>query len=355
MNFSALALVTALLFQGGKVEIKDIAPGTGRAAQANDLVTVEFTGTLLDGRQVDTSTGKPPLAFTLGKKEMIPGWDIGIVGMKVGGERELIIPPDLAYGDTGAGEVVPPKSTLKFSIKLLHIDRPGDAAAIEKTVIKEGTGDAPVEGDAMDVHYLGTFLNGVKFDSTYDRQTPMRVLQGHFRLIKGFIQGLEGMKLGEKRKIVIPPVIGYGANPRGAIPGNSTLCFELELVKVTPKAEVLKQIETDKKKLKIEEIAPGSGPEIHNGDVVSLHFSMALAGGKKLGDTRDSSQPRTYQVGSGQITRGFDVALIGMKAGGKRKVTIPAELGYGATVSGNGTIPANSTLILELEIVKISP
>jgi peptidylprolyl isomerase len=356
MGFHALALITALLFQGsGKVEIKELAAGAGRAAQANDIVTVEFTGTLLDGKEFDTSKGKAPLVFTLGKKEVIPGWEEGIPGMKVGGERQLTVPPSLAYGDTGAGDVIPPKSTLKFAIKLLRIDREGDPTGIEKTVTKEGSGTSAVEGDLMDIHYLGTYLNGIKFDSSYDRKSPLHIIAGHERLIKGFVQGIAGMKPGEKCKIVIPPSLGYGASPRGPIPGNSTLQFELELVKITPKADVLKEILADQKKLTIEELAPGTGAEVKNGDMVSVHFSANVVGGPKLGDTRESNQPFPYQVGSGQLTRGFDVGLVGMKVGSKRKVTIPPALGYGSVVAGNGKIPANSTLIFELEIVKINP
>src|SRR5579862_8657074 len=112
MIIQALAVMAALFMQGPKLETKDVSEGKGRAAQANDLVTVEYTGTLADGKQFDSSKGKPPFTFTLGKGEVIKGWDQGVVGMKVGGDRELTIPPDLAYGAKGVGDVIPPNSTL---------------------------------------------------------------------------------------------------------------------------------------------------------------------------------------------------------------------------------------------------
>jgi FKBP-type peptidyl-prolyl cis-trans isomerase len=85
------------------------------------------------------------------------------------------------------------------------------------------------------VHYTGTFLNGFKFDSSYDRNEPFAVVLGQARVIQGFSQGLVGMKLKEKRRVVIPAKLGYKDVQRGPIPPNSTLVFELEAVRLTPK------------------------------------------------------------------------------------------------------------------------
>jgi len=359
MSFHALALVAALFFQGqAKLEIKDIKEGTGRPVQAKDSLTVEYTGTLLDGKVFDSSTGKAPYVFPVGMQRVIKGWDEGLIGMKVGGERQLTIPPDLAYGDQANGEI-PAKSTLKFDIKLLRIDREGDKQDLESTVLTPGTGVAAVEGDLIDVHYLGTFVNGVKFDSSYDRKEPLTLLAGHARVIKGFAQGLEGIKLGEKRRLTIPATLGYGSAPRGPIPGGSTLVFEIEAVKITPKAEVDKGIVADRAKLKIEEIAPGTGAEVRNGDIVAVHVVISLPGGKPLYDTHTDQQthgqPRTYPLGTQSLKRGFEAALIGMKTGQKRKVTVPPDLAFGATANPRLTIPANATVVFEIEVVKINP
>jgi FKBP-type peptidyl-prolyl cis-trans isomerase FkpA len=109
------APVTAL-----KIEDKTI--GTGAAAKAGDLVTVDYTGWLTDGTKFDSSldAGKP-FQFTLGGGEVIAGWDQGVAGMKVGGVRVLTIPPDLGYGAAGAGGVIPPNATLVFEVKLLKV------------------------------------------------------------------------------------------------------------------------------------------------------------------------------------------------------------------------------------------
>jgi FKBP-type peptidyl-prolyl cis-trans isomerase len=274
--------------------------------------------------------------------------------MKAGGERDLVIPPDLGYGDNGAGQI-PPKAALKFHVKLLRIDREGDKAEVEQKVTAPGEGATPSEGDVIDIHYTGTFLNGVKFDSSYDRKTPMQVITGHEHLIKGFIEGIKGIKEGEKRHVVIPSALGYGSQTRGPIPGGSTLVFDIEAVKITRKADVAKQVEADRSKLKFENETPGNGPAIQYGDTVQVHFTASLSDGKSLGGTRETGQPLTLPVGSGQFSRGLDVALVGMKAGGKAKVTVPPELAFGDQGAGNGAIPPKATLIFEIEVVKINP
>jgi len=351
----ALAVLASVIFQTpGKLEIKDVVEGSGRAVVANDSVTVEYTGTLTDGKEFDSSKGKAPLVFAVGKGQVIKGWDDGLLGMKVGGERQLTVPPELAYRDVASGPI-PANSTLKFDIKLLRIDREGDKQAIESTVLKPGTGTTAVEGDVMDINYTGTFVNGVKFDSSYDSKEPISIIVGHAHLIKGFSQGLEGIKEGEQRKIVVPPTLGYGNGQHGPIPGGSTLIFEIEATKITPKADVAKRMEEDRKKLTIQEESPGTGAEVHNGDVAVIQLSISLPGGKTLFDTKQRGQAQPYPTGSNTFKKGFEAALVGMKVGQKRKVTVPADLAFGAKGSGNGLIPPNSTVIFEIEVVKVNP
>lgn len=102
--------------------IEDITVGTGAEATAGDSVTVHYTGWLTDGTQFDSSlTRNQPFQFPLGQGQVIPGWDQGVAGMKVGGTRRLTIPPDLGYGAAGAGGVIPPNATLIFEVQLLSI------------------------------------------------------------------------------------------------------------------------------------------------------------------------------------------------------------------------------------------
>lgn len=104
------------------LEIKDLVVGTGAVATAGKLVSVHYTGTLTDGTKFDSSKDRgTPFEFNLGAGEVIQGWDLGVLGMKVGGKRILTIPSSLGYGAQGAGGVIPPNATLVFEVELLEV------------------------------------------------------------------------------------------------------------------------------------------------------------------------------------------------------------------------------------------
>ena len=106
----------------GGLKIEDVKVGTGAEAVAGKVVVVHYTGTLTDGKKFDSSRDrKQPFSFTLGAGQVIKGWDMGVAGMKVGGQRKLTIPSDLAYGDRGAGGIIPPKATLLFDVELVEV------------------------------------------------------------------------------------------------------------------------------------------------------------------------------------------------------------------------------------------
>jgi hypothetical protein len=106
----------------GTLKTDILKKGTGTVAvKSGDTITVDYTGTLEDGTQFDSSIGKQPFTFTVGKGSVIKGWDQGLIGMKVGEERKLTIPSDLGYGSAGSGSLIPPNATLIFTVKLISI------------------------------------------------------------------------------------------------------------------------------------------------------------------------------------------------------------------------------------------
>lgn len=102
--------------------IEDTQTGSGIEAKIGKVVFVHYKGTLLDGTKFDSSYDRDqPFSFTLGQGQVIPGWEQGILGMRVGGKRKLTISPVLAYGENGVPGVIPPNSTLVFTVELLEV------------------------------------------------------------------------------------------------------------------------------------------------------------------------------------------------------------------------------------------
>lgn len=202
----------------------DLVVGTGASPAPTDLVTVHYTGTLENGTVFDASRQHGgPVSFPLNK--VIKGWTEGVGSMKVGGVRKLVIPPDLAYGAQGAGNVIPPNATLTFIVELLDIPK------VKSEDTQVGTGAEAVPGKTLSVNYTGKLENGAVFDTSVGKQ-PFEFVLGAGQVIPGWDQGLQGMKVGGKRTLTIPPSLAYGEQGAGSIPPNSTLIFEVELLDV---------------------------------------------------------------------------------------------------------------------------
>lgn len=123
----------------------------------------------------------------------------------------------------------PPKQPLTEE-EMNNFQTTASGLKLQDTVV--GTGAEVKSGSTVTVNYLGTFMDGTKFDSSYDRRAPFSTQIGVGVVIKGWDEGIVGMKVGGKRKLIIPPSLGYGEVASGAIPPNSTLVFEVELLGV---------------------------------------------------------------------------------------------------------------------------
>ena len=225
----------------------EIEAGTGRQAQAGDLVSVHYVGTLADGTEFDNSLNRgEPIEFVLGKGMVIPGWDAGIALMKQGGKATLIIPPEMAYGAQGAGGVIPGNATLTFDVELVRVQDGPPGAPDAPTAVAEadyittasglkyidliaGSGKSPTAGANVVVHYTGWLTDGTKFDSSLDRGQPFVFPLGQQRVIAGWDEGVASMKPGGSRQLLIPPQLAYGERGAGGvIPANATLIFEVQ-------------------------------------------------------------------------------------------------------------------------------
>ncbi|MCA1802856.1 MAG: FKBP-type peptidyl-prolyl cis-trans isomerase [Rhodothermaceae bacterium] len=228
------------------LEIEDLVVGDGETAGESDFITVHYKGMLSNGDVFEDSRDiGQPATFQLGVGMLIDGWDIGLQGMKVGGQRRLVLQPELAYGEQGAGDVIPPNEELTFEIELLEVRKmpvsweydEADVQTMESglmyVVMEEGSGDKPESGDRIRVNYSGYLEDGEMFDSSFIREDSFEFNVGTGAVIQGWDQGLLDMRPGEKRKLIIPASLAYGERGIGnVIPPNATLYFDVELVEV---------------------------------------------------------------------------------------------------------------------------
>jgi peptidylprolyl isomerase len=224
--------------------------------------------------------------------------------------------------------------------------------------LKVGTGDAAKKGDRVRVHYTGWLKDGKKFDSSVDRKEPFVFELGAGEVIKGWDEGIAGIKPGGKRKLTIPSKLAYGKKGfgNGVIPPDADLTFEVELLKILP---ILKPTDTSKAKvittasgLKYVDLAEGKGAAAKKGDTLVVHYTGWLQkNGKQFDSSLDVGDPIDFEVGAGKVIKGWDEGLIGMKAGSKRQLIIPSDLAYGD--KGNDAIPSKAVLIFDVELVEI--
>jgi len=241
------------------LQYEDIVTGQGAEAKSGQDVSVHYSGWLYSkdangqwakGEKFDSSKDRnEPFEFELDGGMVIRGWDEGVQGMKVGGTRVLVIPPQLGYGARGAGGVIPPNATLLFEVELLGVSGGSEAAepvglnlqttnsGLQYEDVVHGDGAQANAGHRVSVHYTGWLYKngqrGKKFDSSKDRGQPFRFHLDGGEVIGGWDEGVQGMKVGGTRILVIPPELGYGAHGAGGvIPPNATLIFEVELLAI---------------------------------------------------------------------------------------------------------------------------
>lgn len=225
-----------------------IDQGFGVSPKQKDIVTVDYTGFLSNGKIFDSSVKRAkPLKFSIGDGKVLKAWEEGIQKINEGGRIKLILSPDLAYGDKGFKNIIPPNETLSFDILLMEVKPeinvvPFDISGKEEietesglkiVFIEKGDGPIPDTNKVVTVHYSGFFKNGEMFDSSVKRDDPIQFPIGIGAVIKGWEEALFMMPVGSKARVFVPYKLGYGksGNPP-VIPRKADLIFDIELLKI---------------------------------------------------------------------------------------------------------------------------
>lgn len=359
-------------------------PGTGTNAKAGDKVSVHYELKVPSGEIIESSFGGSPFTFTLGKHEVIEGWDEGIALLNEGAECTLIIPGKLGYGEYGSGDRIPGNTTLVFRTMLEKIKTSPsqDFAKNDAEVLamfpkavktasglwyvekKRGTGENAKAGQRVKVHYTLKLPDETQLETSLGRD-PFTFPLGMGQVISGWDEGIALMNKGSEYTLIIPSNLAYGEMGTGRdIKGNTSLIFETQLVDILPppsqdfavnEAEVLAEYPDAKKTpsgLWYIIRNPGTDPKPLAGQTVSVNYIGTLPNGEEFDNSLRRKAAYEFVLGQGNVIKGWDEGIPMLGVNGIARFIIPSKLAYGA--KGFGTlIKPNTTLIFDVQLAAI--
>lgn len=230
-------------------------------------------------------------------------------------------------------------------------------SGLKYKIIHEGNGQRAKAGDMVSVHYTGKLTNDSIFDSSYNRNQPLKFKLGAGQVIKGWDEGIALLNVGDKAIFTIPPELGYGSRAVGPIPANSTLIFEVELLQIIerPKPFDVKGKDTlsTASGLKYIKLNTNEGETPKTGDRVFVHYTGFFEDGKIFDSSVERGQVFNFVLGQGQVIAGWDEGIALLKKGEKARLIVPYQLAYGE----NGYpphIPPKATLIFDVELMDVT-
>jgi peptidylprolyl isomerase len=348
-----------------------VTPGEGESPQSGDMISMHFVASLPDGTTIadSYSSGQPSMAI-LGRDQLLPGWEEGVLLMKAGEKMQMLLPPELAFGEAGYG-MIPANSQLVLEVELLSFEPTPSPMAVDENDlittdsglqyydIEVGEGEESVSGSTVTTNYA-LWVQGEDQDlfiGSSDSGGPATFSLGPADLVfPGWDEGATGMKVGGKRLLIIPAELGLGDTGAGEIPPGSTLIMEIEMVNIVEPV-FMTEVDEDaytvtESGLKYYDLVEGQGDSPAEGQNVVVHYTGWLEDGTKFDSSLDRGQPFSFPLGQGAVIPGWDEGVATMKVGGKRQLVIPPELGYGETGAG-ASIPPGATLIFEVELLEI--
>ncbi|XP_030649561.1 peptidyl-prolyl cis-trans isomerase FKBP10-like [Chanos chanos] len=316
-----------------------------RTVEPSDFIRYHFNGTLLNGTLFDSSYSTNMTYDTyVGQGYLIKGLDQGLLGMCIGERRSIIVPPFLAYEDKGYDTKIPPHATLIFHVLLVDLFNAKDDVTVEIQEIPQPCVRKAQVGDYVRYHYNGTFQDGTAFDSSYPRNSTYNTYIGMGYVISGMDKALQGVCVGERRRVTIPPHLAYGENGTGdLIPGSAVLIFDLHIVDFHNPQDLVD--------IKVTHKPEACNVTSGENDLIQYRYNCSLLDGTLLYSSDQYDKPPRATLGMGQVIEGLDQGLQGMCVGERRVVTVPPHFGHGE--NGGVGVPGSAVLVFQLELLEL--
>jgi peptidylprolyl isomerase len=226
-------------------------------------------------------------------------------------------------------------------------------------ILSKGTGKAPIKGGKVTVHNTGKLTNDTVFDSSVKRGQPFSFKLGVGQVIKGWDEGIALLHVGDKARFTIPSNLGYGERGAGAIPPNSTLIFDVELleskdpfVPVPYDVKGKDTVKTASGLQMIKILSNNEGTKAENGKNVEVHYTGYLTDGKVFDSSLEREKPIQFPLGQGYVIKGWDEGISLLKTGEKARFIIPYNIAYG-DAGRPPVIPAKANLIFDVELISV--
>jgi len=252
-----------------------------------------------------------------------------------------------------AAEYPPPQNTITLE------DATTTESGLQYVEITVGDGPSPQDGDVIVMHVVGSLPDGTEIVNTKVQGQPAVAVYGQEQLLPGWEEGVGLMKAGGQAQFLLPPDLAFGEEGYGIIPPNSQIFMEVELISVEPAPSPVEvsadDLITTDSGLQYYDISEGEGDPADDGATVTTAYTIWVQGeeANKFIASSSNGQPVTFAIGSsGIVFPGWDEGTKGMKLNGKRQLVIPSGLALGE--QGSGDIPANATLIMEIELLSLS-